>query len=123
MRVRFSTPSGDAVVTVEVADTKSVITKGLEDRTSLAPDAGMLFFMGTEKDHHFWMANTLIPLDMIWISKELKIVGIQHNAQPKTETSRFAGKPSLYVLEVNGGWCKAHGVHADARVTFENVKL
>ena len=123
MRVRFSTPRGDAVVTVEVADTKDVIAKGLSGRTSLAPDAGMLFFMGKEHDWRFWMKDTLIPLDMIWLSKDLKIVGILHNAQPRTDTSRHAGKPSLYVLEVNGGWCKAHGVGADSRVTFENVKL
>ncbi|MBL9013833.1 MAG: DUF192 domain-containing protein [Myxococcales bacterium] len=122
VRVRFATPTGDAVVTVEVADTRSTIEKGLSGRTSLAPDAGMLFFMGKEQDHRFWMKDTLIPLDMIWLSKDKKIVGIQHNAQPRTETSRSAGKRSLYVLEVNGGWCKAHGVHPDARVTFENVK-
>ena len=123
VRVHFTTATGEAVVNVEVADTRSVITKGLSGRTSLAPDAGMLFFMGSEKDWSFWMKDTLIPLDLIWLSKDFKIMGILHNAQPRTETSRVSGKPSLYVLEVNGGWCKAHGVHADARVTFENIKL
>jgi len=122
VRVRFATPTGEAVVTVEVADTKSTIEKGLSGRTSLPPDGGMLFFMGKEQDWRFWMKDTLIPLDIIWLSKDRKIVGILHNAQPRTETSRSAGKPSLYVLEVNGGWCKAHGVHPDARVMFDNVK-
>ena len=50
------------------------------------------------------MHNTLIPLDMIFIRKSMTIAGIVENAEPKTETLRTVGEPSLYVLEVNGGW-------------------
>jgi uncharacterized membrane protein (UPF0127 family) len=77
--------------------------------------------MGFEKDWTFWMRNTLIPLDMIFIKKDMTVGGIVENAEPKTETLRKVGVPTFYVLEVNGGWCKQHGVVAGAKVRYENV--
>jgi uncharacterized membrane protein (UPF0127 family) len=91
-------------------------------RPHLPLDAGMLFLMGKERDWSFWMRNTLIPLDIIFITKDMTIAGIVGNAVPQDETLRTVGKPSLYVLEVNGGWTKANGVTAGARVRFENVR-
>jgi hypothetical protein len=68
------------------------------------------------------MRNTLIPLDMLFIGSDMKVVGIVENAEPLTETPlRTVHKPSLYVLEVNGGWSKANSVTAGAQVRFENV--
>jgi uncharacterized membrane protein (UPF0127 family) len=81
----------------------------------------MLFLMRDNEEHPFWMRNTLIPLDMLFITKDMKVAGIVENAQPLTETLRTIGKPSLYVLEVNGGWTKKHQVAAGAQVRFENV--
>ena len=92
-------------------------------RTQLAPDAGMLFFMGYERDHAFWMKNTFIPLDMIFIARDLTVAGIVHRAQPGSERLRRAGAPSLYVLEVNAGWAAAHHVTPGGRVRFENLRL
>jgi uncharacterized membrane protein (UPF0127 family) len=68
------------------------------------------------------MKNTLIPLDIIFIAKDMTIAGIAENAEPLNESLRKVGKPSLYVLEVNGGWTKQHGVAAGAKVRFENVQ-
>ncbi|MEO7095921.1 MAG: DUF192 domain-containing protein, partial [Polyangiales bacterium] len=62
----IAAPGGDAVVTVEVADTPKVVNAGLEKRTSLGEDAGMLFFMPKRKDWSFWMHDTLIPLDIVF---------------------------------------------------------
>jgi hypothetical protein len=77
--------------------------------------------MGEEKEWSFWMRNTLIPLDMLFITGDLKVAGIVERAEPRTETLRTVHKPSLYVLEVNGGWAAAHGVTAGATVRFDGV--
>jgi len=68
------------------------------------------------------MQNTLIPLDMIFIKADYTVAGIVENAEPRTETLRKVGVPSVYVLEVNGGWTAAHHVVAGAKVRFENVR-
>lgn len=113
--------SGPIVVNAEVVKSPGRVQKGLMYRKFLGPDAGMLFLMGDEDDHHFWMHNTLIPLDIMFITRDLKVAGILENLQPLDDTSRGVGKPSLYVLEVNAGWAKAHGVAAGAAVTFAGV--
>lgn len=123
VRVFVATPGEEAVVTVEVADRPAVIRQGLMNRTELAPDHGMLFFMPREKDWSFWMQNTLIPLDIIFITKQLTVAGIVRNTTPRTEDPRSAGTLSLYVLEVNAGWADRHGVSTGAKVRFENARL
>ncbi len=108
-------------VDVELARTEAEQRKGLMNRSSLPENAGMLFLFDTSRVQTFWMRNTLIPLDMIFISDDGRIVGIVERAEPQTLTERSVGKPSRYVLEVNGGWSAAHGVRAGDRVRFENV--
>jgi uncharacterized membrane protein (UPF0127 family) len=120
-KVYLSTPNGEAAVNVEVVSTEAKIERGLMWREHMPLDNGMLFLMGFEKDWTFWMRNTLIPLDMIFIKKDMTVGGIVENAEPKTETLRKVGVPTFYVLEVNGGWCKQHGVVAGAKVRYENV--
>ncbi len=119
--VVLETPSGPQRVWVEVVRRQQEIRRGLMFREHLPADQGMLFLMGEEKVHTFYMRNTLIPLDMIFIGRDLTVAGIVENAVPRDETSRDVGKPSLYVLEVNGGWSKAHGVGPGTKVSFENV--
>jgi uncharacterized membrane protein (UPF0127 family) len=120
-RVFVTTPNGDVEVKVEVVATEAKIQKGLMFRAHLPTDAGMLFLMGVERVHSFWMRNTLIPLDMLFIGKDMTVVGIVEHAEPLTESMRTVGKPSFYVLEVNGGFCKQHGIAAGAKVRFDNV--
>lgn len=119
--VHIATPKGEVAVVVELAQTPAKIERGLMWRQHLAPDAGMLFFMGSEEEWSFYMRNTLIPLDMIFITKDLTIAGIVENAEPRTETLRRVRKPSMYVLEVNGGWSAAHQVVPGAKVRFDHV--
>lgn len=108
-------------VRVELARTDPERARGLMFRERLDADAGMLFLFDGSEDHGFWMKNTLIPLDMIFIADDGRIAGIVERAEPQTTTLRSVGAPSRYVLEVNGGWCAAHGVRAGDRVRFENV--
>jgi uncharacterized membrane protein (UPF0127 family) len=120
-KVYLSGPRGEVSVTVEVVDTDEKIMRGLMYRRHLPPDDGMLFKMGQERDHTFYMKNTLIPLDMIFIARDLTVAGIVENSTPQTLTLRSVGKPSLYVLEVNGGWTAANHITAGAKVRFEGV--
>lgn len=121
-KVILATPSGDATVNVEVVATEAAIERGLMFREHLPPDQGMLFVMGEERAWSFWMRNTLIPLDMIFIKKDLTIAGIVENAEPRTETLRQVATPSMYVLEVVGGYCAAHKIVAGAKLRFEGVQ-
>ena len=110
-----------AEVTVEVARTARQIQRGLMYREYMPPDRGMLFLMREERIHSFWMRNTLIPLDMIFIGKDMTVAGVVANTEPLTDTSRRLDRPSTYVLEVNAGWAAAHRVTAGTRVRFRNV--
>ncbi len=120
-KVWLAGPQGEVPVTVEVVATPPKIAKGLMYREHLPTENGMLFFMGEEDDHAFFMRNTLIPLDMIFIAKDMTIAGIVENATPRTETLRRVGKPSFYVLEVNAGWSAQKQIKAGAKVRFEGV--
>ena len=120
-KVVIAAPNGEVPVTVEVVATEAKIEKGLMYRTHLPPNDGMLFLLPVEKDWSFWMHNTLIPLDMLFIRKDLTIAGIVQNAEPQTDTLRKVGEISAYVLEVNGGFCASHGIAANQKVRFENV--
>lgn len=111
----------EATVTVEIAATQASREQGLMNRTSLADDRGMIFVMPGEGNHSFWMKNTLIPLDMIFVSGARKVVGIVANAEPLTLTIRSVGAPSSYVVEVNGGYAAAHHIAAGTGARFVNV--
>ena len=90
---------------VEIADSSEEHATGLMNRTALAANSGMLFIFSDYSAHNFWMDNTLIPLDMIFIDGDGKILNIHENATPLSrEIIRSAG-PCKYVLEVNGGVC------------------
>lgn len=106
---------------VEIARTAEERTRGLMFRNSLPEDKGMLFIFEDETDHHFWMKNTYIPLDLIFINSDLKVVGTYENATPMSEEPIHIGRPSKYVLEINGGLSKRFNIDPDTRVVFINI--
>lgn len=108
-------------VEVEVAATPEARTRGLMWRTELAAGKGMLFLFPEEEVQSFWMRNTLIPLDMIFITTGMKVAGIVERAEPRTLTARTVGVPSQFVLEVPGGWSQSVGVTKGSAVEFEGV--
>ncbi len=116
-RVVIRTASREIEVAVELARTEQERARGLMFRDRLGPDQGMLFVFPTDEPHDFWMKNTLIPLDMIFIDGLGNVVDIVAQAQPLTETLRHGG-PSRYVLEVAGGWADDRGVKVGDRVLF-----
>ena len=109
---------GRPQVDVELAVTPHDVERGLMYRRHMAEDHGMLFFLGQRREHMFWMHNTCITLDMMFIDEDGTIVGIVENAEPLTDTTRTIGKPSMFVLEVNGGYAQRHGVRAGQKVSL-----
>jgi uncharacterized membrane protein (UPF0127 family) len=112
---------GPVAVYVEVADTPDTQTLGLMYRTHLAPGDGMIFIFDREQNHSFWMKNTSLALDMIFISREGRIVGIHANAEPYSLKPIGGGAPSRAVLEVNAGFAAAHGLATGDPVTYRNI--
>jgi uncharacterized protein len=97
------TSTGNYTFQVEIAETDASREKGLMFRTSLAPDAGMLFDFHAEGQRAFWMQNTLIPLDMIFVAEDGTIKTIHENARPMDTTAIPSQAPVRFVLEIAGG--------------------
>ena len=113
---RIHAKDGIVDVAVEIVSTPEAVTRGLMYRTELPDGHGMLFVFREEKDQRFWMKNTLIPLDMIFIGADQVIVGIHPNAVPLSTATVGVGRPSRWVLEVPGGWAARRGVASGDRV-------
>jgi uncharacterized protein len=101
--VVMHTEKGDFTFHVEIADTPEARQQGLMFRTELAADAGMLFDFGRERQVAFWMQNTLIPLDMVFIGAKGTVKSIHANAQPMDTTNIPSEAPVRFVLEIAGG--------------------
>jgi uncharacterized protein len=110
------TEKGPQRFTVELADTDASRARGMMFRTSMAPDAGMLFDFHREQMASFWMSNTLIPLDMIFIKADGTILNIHQRAIPRDETGINSAGPVRGVLEVNGGTVARLGIKPGDKV-------
>lgn len=111
--VRFNTSTGEHRLWVELATTPQEWETGLMNRTSLANDSGMLFVFDQQKPLYFWMKDTLIPLDMVFVSSAGVVVNIAHDAPPcKADPCPIyrSGAPALYVVEANGGYAEKIGL-------------
>jgi len=107
---------------VELAKTKEEREKGLMFREKLDENKGMLFIFEKEGFHGFWMKNTLIPLDIIWMNSEGKIVYIKENAQPCKGMLCpvfIPGKKAKYVLEINAGKVKELGIKVGDQILLK----
>jgi uncharacterized membrane protein (UPF0127 family) len=104
---------------VEVADTPAKREMGLQYRRELAENRGMIFLFPREDQLAFWMKNTPVPLDMIFINGERKIVGIVEKTVPFSLESRSVSGRSQYVLEINGGLSRRYGFEAGDSVRFD----
>ena len=117
---------GKAQVTLEVAASEPEITRGLMYRTSLAPDAGMVFLFRPNREVNFWMYHTLIPLDMLFV-KNGKIIKLFEDVPPCKSTNPNdcptypvgRGIDVTEVIELAGGYAKQHGIKEGDAVSFE----
>jgi len=115
------TAKGDFAFNVEVVDTDATRAKGLMYRQELAPDAGMLFDFLTERQTAFWMQNTFIPLDMVFISADGIVKTIHVNARPMDTTAIPSEVPVRFVLEIPGGRSEEIGLKVGDR--FEHPRV
>jgi uncharacterized protein len=100
---KTTTDSTEIKLDIEIADTDFEIQTGLMYRNSMKTNQAMLFVFDDVSERFFYMKNTHIPLDIIYISPDKKIVSFQKNAKPFDETSLPSHVPAKYVLEVNAG--------------------
>ncbi|HZS85034.1 MAG TPA: DUF192 domain-containing protein [Stellaceae bacterium] len=112
----IETAGGKRHFTVEVARTPEQMAQGLMFRRSLPPDAGMLFEYARPQIASFWMKNTLIPLDMLFIAADGRITGIHARAVPMSLEPITSDTPVLAVLELNGGTAERLGIKPGDRV-------
>ncbi len=107
-----------AVIDIEIADTDQKTMQGLMYRSSMPQNAGMLFLMPREDIQGFWMRNTYIPLDMIFVNSNKQIVTIHANTTPMNESSYISTAPALYVVEVNAGYCNKNNIKEGDKIDF-----
>lgn len=114
------TNSGSQTFTLsaEVASTDEQQATGLMNRESLGADEAMLFVFDDEQTRTFWMKDTLISLDMIFIDSGKSIVDINHSAAPGSTVPYVSKAPAKYVLEVNGGYCNTNNIQTGDTVSF-----
>ena len=120
-KITFADAKGAPLTTIEVADNDHDRQRGLMYRTKMGEDRGMIFTFGEKDDHTFWMHNTCISLDMLFIDDDGLIVGIEESTPTMSDDTFSVGCPSKYVLELNAGWTRAHGVTAGQKVKLEGI--
>lgn len=112
---------GKHPIEAEVAHTRETRTRGLMWRKSLAEGQGMIFVFPVEQPVSFWMRNTFISLDMIFITASKHVAGCVERAEPLTLTARTVGRLARYVLEVPSGFCAQRGIKAGGAVVIEGI--
>jgi hypothetical protein len=108
--------SGAHKFTVEIATTPAQMEQGLMFRRNLAPDSGMLFVFKTPSRASMWMKNTFIPLDMLFIDPQGRIINIAERRVPESLDTTGAAAPARAVLELNGGTAARLGIRPGDRV-------
>lgn len=116
----FKSDSTKVTLDIEIADTDYDIQTGLMYRDSMKDNQGMLFVFDDEEPRFFYMKNTQIPLDLIFIDEVEKIVSFQKNAQPFNERSLPSNAPAKYVLEVNAGLVDRWQLSVGDSLAYEN---
>ena len=110
--VRIETGAGVRLFQVELAETPEQRSRGLMFRRSLAPDAGMLFLFPPGERPTMWMANTWLPLDMLFVAADGRIVHVFPNAVPRSRLVISSPRPARMVLELAGGTARRLGIEA-----------
>lgn len=119
----LSASKGDTLscIFVEIADDEGKREKGLMYRTRLDPDQGMLFVFETMQIQSFWMHNTPISLDMVFVDDTYKIVHIAENTIPYSVRSVSSQKPARYVVETNAGYCSKNSIKTGDIIGYKRI--
>lgn len=116
----FISEQGDTLkhIDVEVSRKPYEIQRGLMDRSKMEEGQGMIFIFPRSAPRSFWMKNTRIALDIIYVDENFEIVSIQENAQPFSEASLTSEGDAQYVVEVNAGFSQTYKIGKGTRIEF-----
>ncbi|MFZ1108324.1 MAG: DUF192 domain-containing protein [Rhodomicrobium sp.] len=117
--LKIETSNGPALLNVEVADTDRTREQGLMFRRAVADRAGMIFLFDDEQEITMWMKNTYIPLDMVFIGNDWRIVNIAYDAEPFSTDVISSGRPASRVLEIGAGQAKKLGLAIGDAVSLQ----
>lgn len=105
-------------IDIELAANDEKRTQGLMWRRKMEEQQGMLFVMERQEIQSFWMLNTYISLDIIFVNEQRQIVTIRSNTKPQSLDPVISDEPALYVVEVNAGYCRKHGITVGDKIEF-----
>jgi uncharacterized membrane protein (UPF0127 family) len=109
-------------ISIEIVSSESDRNRGLMYRKSMSDSCGMLFVFEQMQPLSFWMKNTHIPLDIIFVDDKFAIVSISKNTTPFSEESLPSAGPSMYVVEVNAGFCDNNHIVPGNKISFTTLK-
>lgn len=110
-------------IDIEIADNEYKRQLGLMNRKSMDEHQGMLFIFNENTLRSFWMLNTLIPLDIIFVNPDKSIVNIHRNTTPLSQQSYPSTEPAIYVVEVVGGFCDKYNINAGDKISWMGTRL
>ena len=119
----FISPNGKmlSAINIEIAGNEEERTQGLMYRDKMNENEGMFFIFDFETPQSFWMKNTLISLDIIFVNKKNEIVKIHKNTDTLSEKSFPSEKPAIYVVEVNAGYCDKFGIKEGHKIVWRRM--
>jgi uncharacterized membrane protein (UPF0127 family) len=119
--VEFSTAGGSILSTidVEIADTPYKTAQGLMFRERMENNHGMIFIFEDDQPRSFWMKNTVLALDMVFVNSKMEIVTIHKNTTPYSEQTYPSTAPAKYVIEVNAGYTDQYKITVGGTIRFE----
>ncbi len=117
------------IINIDISDNECKRELGLSGRNSLADNAGMIFIFEKDGNYDFWMKDMNFPLDMVWISADFHIVGVEKNISPKTydaanpKLSEIFGQNYIaqYVLELPAGYCDKNNIKVGDKIIFSKI--
>jgi uncharacterized protein len=111
---------GNSLIEVAVASTPEERARGLSGRESLETGTGLLFIFDKPDIYAFWMKEMNFPIDIVWISSENRIIGIEHSVSPDSYPQTFSSSgPVKYVLEIPAGYSRAYNIDSGMQVFFD----
>ena len=120
-RVSVRDRASPAAWQVEIAERPGDISHGLMFRRTLDSDRGMIFLMPKDNDWAFYMRNTYVALDMVFIDRNWRVVGVAANTRPLTETHHQSGRPCRYVLELAAHQARKTGIVVGTRLELQRL--
>ena len=109
------------IVDIEIADNDQERTQGMMYRTSMSYDRAMLFIMEYEREQSFWMRNTKMSLDILYVNGNMEIVTIYKHTQPYSDSPIPSFKRAKYVVETSAGFCDKFGIVEGNFISFQRV--